>query len=419
MNDKSISGLTVTLLAFYGLFVVGSTFSIALAQMAEGIALLLFVVEAIRRRYNPFGSGLRSFYVAIAVYVGWLLFSSLFSPTPVRSLVSVREDWLFAAVVIGIYLMGNKTYRRWLISAFAVSVGVISVYAIIQFFTGFDPMHDYPVYPAGDFGFRARGNFGGRLTFANYYGTAGIFLLSWGLGGKAILQTRWRRAYIAIGALALVATVLSFSRGPIAAMVISLVIVGIVHGRRMAGVTIVTLLAVGALTWLTLPGLVDRFGEVRERELSTQYEGSRLFIWSNSLKVIRDHPVVGVGISNFRQEYTKHLRPDIGDERKHAHAHNDVLSIAANNGIPGAVLYVVMWVVVLRLLWRRARSHPGDESRFYSRAALLASIMFLLSSISEATFADEEVRQMLMFIWAVGLWPLRHTGASHTPSEYS
>ncbi len=419
MSSRSISGLTITLLAFYGLFAVGSTFSIALAQMALFIALALFIADAIRRSYNPLGGRLRSFYVAIALYVGWLVFSSLLSPTPLRSLVSVREDWLFAVVPIGVYLMQDQACRRWLIRAFAVGVGVVSVYAIIQFFTGFDPMHDYPVYPAGDFGFRARGNFGGRLTFANYYGTAGVFLLSWGLGSKAILHTRWRQAYIAIGALALLATVLSFSRGPIAAMTISLIIVGVVHGRRAAGVTVATLLAVGALAWLTLPGLMERFDEVRKRELSTQYEGSRLFIWSNSLKVIRDHPAVGVGISNFRQEYTKHLRPDIGNERKHAHAHNDVLSIAANNGIPGAVLYIVVWVVVLRLLWRRAKRPVDDESHYYSRAVLLASVMFLLTSITEATFADEEVRQMLMFLWAVGLWPWHSRGDKGMADEYS
>jgi O-antigen ligase len=419
MNNDPKSSLTVALFGFYGLFVVGSTFSIALAQMALGVALLLFIFEAFKRKYNPFSGGLRRFYVAVAVYVGWLLFSSLFSPTPVRSIVSVREDWLFLAVPIGIYLMQNERYRRLLIRGFAVGVGVISIYAIVQFFTGLDPFHDYPVYSAGDFGYRARGNFGGRLTFANYYGTAGVLLLAWGLGGSGILNPKWRRIFIITGILALVGTVLSFSRGPVIAMMITLILMGVWRGRRTAAVTVVGLLAAIVLAWLTLPGLVDRFDQVRQRELNTEYEGSRLFIWNNSLKVIRDHPVFGVGISNFRQEYTTHLRPDIGDERKHAHAHNDVLSIAANNGIPGTVLYIIMWIVVLRLMWRGARRSPDDLQKYYSQAALAASIMFLLCSITEAAFADEEVRQMMMFVWAVGLWPWRHASENAEALEYS
>lgn len=419
MSGKSVSGLTLTLLAFYGLFVVASTFSIALAQVALGVALMLFVAEAIRRRYNPFAGDLRHFYIAVAAYVGWLLFSSLFSPTPVRSLVSVREDWLFTAVPIGVYLLHRKDWRLWIIRAFAIGVGIVSVYAIVQFFTGFDPFHDYPLVSAGDFGYRPRGNFGGRLTFANYYGTAGVFLLAWGVGGASLLRRSWRRVHIAVGILALIGTVLSLSRGPIAAMIISLIIMAALRGRRTAVWAIAGLVVVIALAWVSLPGLANRFDQVRQRELSTEYEGSRLFIWSNSVKVIRDHPLVGVGISNFREEYTRHLRPDIEDERKHAHAHNDVLSIAANNGIPGTLLYIVMWIVVLRLLWRRAMDPDDRAAKYYSRAALLASIMFLLSSITEATFADEEVRQMLMFIWAVGLWPWRHADAEAASPESS
>jgi O-antigen ligase len=202
-------------------------------------------------------------------------------------------------------------------------------------------------------------------------------------------------------------------------MMITLILMGVWRGRRTAAVTVVGLLAAIVLAWLTLPGLVDRFDQVRQRELNTEYEGSRLFIWNNSLKLIRDHPVFGVGISNFRQEYTTHLRPDIGDERKHAHAHNDVLSIAANNGIPGTVLYIIMWIVVLRLMWRGARRSPDDLQKYYSQAALAASIMFLLCSITEAAFADEEVRQMMMFVWAVGLWPWRHASENAEALEYS
>ena len=41
--------------------------------------------------------------------------------------------------------------------------------------------------------------------------------------------------------------------------------------------------------------------------------------------------------------------------------------------------------------------------RRLSLAAFIGSVMFFLTSLIEATFADEEVRQLLMLIWAVGL----------------
>jgi hypothetical protein len=36
-------------------------------------------------------------------------------------------------------------------------------------------------------------------------------------------------------------------------------------------------------------------------------------------------------------------------------------------------------------------------------ASLLGSAAFAVTSLFEATFADEEVRQLLMFVWALGL----------------
>jgi O-antigen ligase len=114
----------------------------------------------------------------------------------------------------------------------------------------------------------------------------------------------------------------------------------------------------------------------------------------------------GVGQGNFKDAYSSHLRPDISESRKHAHAHNDLLNIAAISGIPGAVFSLGMWITVLCYFWKgwRRMRNRGSEAHFML-AALAGSIVFFVSALFEATFADEEVRQMLMFVWAAGLWP--------------
>ena len=81
-----------------------------------------------------------------------------------------------------------------------------------------------------------------------------------------------------------------------------------------------------------------------------------------------------------------------------------VVDLGSGAGIPGLVFYLFIWGAVIRYRWKAYR-HKGfsDQSRSLALAALLASVTFFTSSVTDATFADEEVRQLLMFFWAAGL----------------
>ena len=64
MTAASVNRLQTALFFFFALFIFASTFSIALAQTALGLALVTFIVTIIRDRYNPFVRNLRWFYLA-------------------------------------------------------------------------------------------------------------------------------------------------------------------------------------------------------------------------------------------------------------------------------------------------------------------------------------------------------------------
>ena len=408
MSDEVLSKVKKTLAITYAVFAVGSTFSIALAQMALAVSLALFLVCVISERYNPFSHGLRWFYILVAAYVGWMALASLAGPTPLRSLSSLREDWLFCAIPIGIYLLQSRNYRQRLVFAFGIAVGIMAVYAIIQFAFGLDVYHSEPLATAGEFGWRPRGNFEHRLTFGTYYVSAAMFLLGYATISSQALSSRWRHVLLIAAVLASVAVALTISRGVLLSLVVVLIAYAITRGRRYLAVVAGVLIVGMTLMATTLPILVDRFSDAINKETDPQFEGGRLFIWGNSLSMIGENPLFGVGIGNYGATYKSYLRADIEDSRKHSHAHNDILNIAANNGIPGGLLFTGMWVVALGLFWRGWRAGPNvsEEAARCFLAALLGSAAFFITSLTEATFADEEVRQMLMFVWAVGLWPL-------------
>ena len=130
----------------------------------------------------------------------------------------------------------------------------------------------------------------------------------------------------------------------------------------------------------------------------------RFYIWNNSLKLVKENPILGVGNGNFQKEYAIYLPPDTEARKKHVHAHTDLINFAALFGIPGMILYIFIWLELFRILWRKWKTKSDkSHNKPFVLASLLGVIVFFVTSFTEATFVDEEVRQMLMFIWAIGL----------------
>jgi O-antigen ligase len=385
-------------------FVFASTFSIAISQILLGLSLALFLVTAYRSGSNPFSGPMKTFWIAVAVWIGWLLLTSALGKTPTRSLWLCREEWLFCIVPIAVYLFRFRQVRLWLIRALAAGVALLSVYCVVIYTTGWAGFSSYEPGPAPGFGWRVAGTFSHRMTFGNYYAVASTLLLAFGLGAWSQLS-RFSRALIMTSALlGALATILTFGRGPIAVLCGSVIIALVLQGKRFR-LPALSVVVAFVLMLVAIPGVFQRYSAELERDIGGAYEGGRMFIWENSVKVIADHPLLGTGQGNFKDAYVSHLREDIGVYRKLTHAHNDFLNVAAVSGIPGALFFMGMWAVVLRTLikgWWRSRKDAGIESAFLS-ASLVGSICYLGVSLYEAAFVDEEVRQLLMFVWAVGL----------------
>jgi len=405
MPGEMSNRLTDTLYFFFAIFIFASTFSIALAQISLGISLALFLVIIVRTRYNPFAVSLKYFYGIIGIYVAWLILVSILGATPSRSLILTREDWLFCIVPIGMYLLCFKHYRRRIVTIWSIGVLILSIYGIVQHFTGIYWFKSNELFSAPGYGYRVAGNFSIAITYGNYFATASLFLLGYGVaaGRKELGSSYYLIAAACI--LSALATIFSFGRGAIIAMVAGLVVIGIYKGRKVLIGSLAALAIAVAAVILISPGLGQRFAGELDRDIKGEYEGSRVFIWKNSLKVVADNLIFGVGPGNFRKEYTSYLRPDIPGNRKQAHAHNDPLNLAAVSGLPGALIFCGLWAVLFWYLirgWRRWRHDPTAAP--FILGSLLASVVFFVSSLTEATFADEEVRQMLMFVWAAGLF---------------
>jgi len=394
--------LHLVLFYCFAAFVFCSTFSIAASQIALGMALVIFLVIVFWEKHQPFVRPLRRFYLFVALYVAWLFVTAATGETPLRSMWILKEEWLFLIIPIGIFLFRNERFSERLILTLAASLVLISVYGCIQHFTGVYWFKREALTTMDESVYRLSGNFSHPLTFGNYMVTASLFCL-----GLAFSRFRkpvgWKHVLIiTAGLLGALTTAIANSRGPALALMCGLILLSVLV-RRLS-VALIGLALVVVIATSSSPGFVDRLEEKFRVDTKLRYEGGRFFIWNNSLKIIRDHPILGVGQGNFKTEYVKHLRPDIGRHRKYTHAHCDILNVAAIAGIPGLILYLGLWGAILASFWRCFRNNLlSDGARSFCLAAFLASIVFGVTSLTEATFADEEVRQLLMLFWAVGL----------------
>lgn len=404
MTTKSLALLNRTLCITFSLFIFGSTFSIAFSQIALGISLSLFLVLAIATRYNPFVRELKWFYLFAGLYVVWLLFTASIGAKPIASLLICKEEWLFGALFIALYLLRDSSNRRRLITVLAAGAMLFSVYAILQYLTGVNWFRHDSLTPAPGFGYRVSGPFSSRMTFANLYATVSMFLLWYGLQRLNDIGRGRRRFLLTAAILSVVATVLSFGRTPMAAILATMLIASVLMGARYFVRAGSVALAVAAAAWLMLPGLPQRYMDNMGKDFGGEYEGGRVFIWERAVDIIGEHPLLGVGQGNFQSEYVARLRPDMPKVRWYAHAHNDLLNIAAIAGIPGALFFLGMWLSVIGYSFMGWKHGREAGLRRLSIAALAGSLLFFITSLSEATFADEEVRQLLMFVWACGLF---------------
>jgi len=316
----------------FALFAFCSAFSIAASQMALGVSLVLFLVIAMVDWHRPSAKPLRWFYLSVLLYVVWLFVTALLGATPLRSIFILKEEWLFLIVPIGVYLFRSEKTSEWLLLSLGTGSIIAAVYGVFRFL---QDMHWFQAplnVEGGSLVYQLSGFFSHSLTYGNYMAVVSLFLLGFTVSSFDRFRGWKKTLLVSSIVLTMIATGLSNGRGPVLALAVGLVAFGLLFQKMRY--SLATLLIVILIGSVSSGGLVQRFKEQFHVDTQLRYEGGRLFIWNNSLKVIRDHPLLGVGQGNFRDEYIKYLREDIGEHRKLTHAHSDYLNVAAIAGIP-------------------------------------------------------------------------------------
>jgi O-antigen ligase len=317
--------------------------------------------------------GLRVVVPLLAVAV----LSSVGSGSPAAVAGALASLAIGAAALVG-WSLGLPRHRlRALLTFLLLPAAILAALGILQFHGLFRPF---------DFTGSQEAQRLGITSLAGSASDLGAVLALAALVGQVeVLRRRGRARWGMVALVAVLAygVLITQTLTAVAALGLgSLVLWGLSLPRKRRflalGTTIGLLVVVAALV-SPLRERVVRVGELLAHgELNTVLTG-RLDGWRVALRMVRDHPVNGVGHGAFEASYAdaKLELVDAGvpffpgqSRAMFANAHNELLEVAAEWGVPGLLVLIWgLWIVVNQV---RRRGRKGEAAEKRSRDQALA-----------------------------------------------
>jgi O-antigen ligase len=235
----------------------------------------------------------------------------------------------------------------------------------------------------------------------------------------ALWARRWRAVCLALSGLLAIALALTFSVGAWLGAATSLLVIATLAGRRAL---VALTLAGGALAMVSLVTLA-RLGVERvigQATLGGTTANSRRLIWTAALAMLRDHPILGIGLDNFLYRYQlEYMLPEAWAEPAISHPHNWLLQFWLELGLPGllavlGLLATFFWCSA-RLLWGGARDPGGATPRSRcSRSPLVVGALASVAGWLVHGAVDNSyflVDQAFLFWWQLAIVEIATRGA--------
>jgi len=333
-------------------------FSIAITQLSLGLAIFFWLLKLIVDYKSELL--LTPITIPFLIWVLVSLITALVSGTFKQSILSSKEEWLF----LGFFVVwgGINKLSDWhkVVYVLLLATSLSAIYSIWQHYSGIDLLHQTLLLKM-EYGYRAKSTLSGTLTAGAVFSLISIFalplVLNWFRGRKQII--------ILAPILSAIGACLTYSRSAILAFGIGIFGFFLTYFRQFKIKVIIISISLLIAVLLIQPDFLFRFSKenpISEQEKTyLQGQDIRWQIWSVAWKMFLDNPVVGVGQGNFLLKYNDYREDKTRSAL--AHAHNDILHMAASKGIIGVLAYILIWLNFIVILIRYLRSNDSQEVR--------------------------------------------------------
>lgn len=199
----------------------------------------------------------------------------------------------------------------------------------------------------------------------------------------AVLLVRGRRstrealAGLAFLAVAWLGLLISFSQSSFAALLVAVLLLSAVVWRWKSLLALLAVLVVAGGLAVAQPKLMHALRHHSTGALNGATSG-RASLIANGIRIAKAHPALGVGLGGFEHAYSRRT----GKKPRQSASHNTPVTVAAEEGGPGLILFFWLLGALLLAAYRRI------DHRTYGRAALAAGLALVAIFVHSLAYND-------------------------------
>lgn len=365
--------------------------TLLLALIGIGVLAYLARVPLPRRPAH----GARRLVAAFAVFAAIAASSLIDARTGGEALGMWTKVFVLPAAALVAILCacrGPRDVERLVL--FVTAGGVVAaVYAVLEYGLGRNPLLEmyrseidvryFTSDVLGEIAYRCFSVYGNPLEFAMVMGMIFPFAA---VRVATAATLREKLAYGIVAAILALGVALTFSRGPMLALIAGCLLTGIIYRQLRPWIAGAAVLAMAALivAWPFIgAGISNRINDVDNMTL-------RLKLWEIAFSIFSDHPLRGVGIGNFPAYYLEaarenHIGPfyEFGQDAlaRIRVAENTYLQLLAETGVIGVAAGFAMIIVMLGLCVHHARRARNPRSRDLATAIALSIVIYACNGL--------------------------------------
>ncbi len=383
-------------LMYFGMLVFAATipFSIALATGGLIGGLSGWILRCFLRR--RIGWKLSPLDWFILVFLAVQVVSVFFSIDLMRSVRRLHSYWHILPFLL--LVQGNFSQKRvqQTVVVMVVSAVLASAMGVVQYAIHYIEPEIRPSH-------RVSGAFGMYMTYA------GILSLIWIISLNLFFQQGMKKSQRILYALALsvisCGLVLTFTRIALVAVLAGIMVLFLLRLPRI----FMACAVFGALILVVSPEvrlevqhvLWGKQKKAVDTNVMLTWADQRPFLWKGAYRIIKDRPLTGVGLANYRLAYKRYLPYSL--PKTYNHAHNNLLNLGAETGVPGLAAYVLLNLAALVMLFKSYFRMPAGFPKTLIGAVLGAFLGFHASGMFEYNFGDAEVAMLFWYFLGIAV----------------
>ena len=367
---------------FFITFIFSSFFSIAVGNIFLGILTFCFFIKTYQKKIN-IDSGCRRYFIIIGLFVTTMLISAVFSGDIAYGLKRWADMWIwrFMPFVAVIVLLNNYIDAKKVMLAGFAGITAASVYAVYQGLSGMSRANAFYGHPMTLGGWLCIFlpllliEFFERMLLGKYYWMAGIAFCICSAG---LVFNATRGAWLAVTVVCAV-----------------LLLYYMFKSKRNLATSIIFIALISTVL-LNNPKFMHRLDTIDDFN-KYQSNTERILIWQSAWNMFKDHPVLGVGLGQYTENYQQKYMSPYAKEPNLTHAHNNFMQMLAENGIVGFAGFVIMfgYIILKNLIaWFKVRN-------VYALMIVSATVCLLLQGFTEYNVGNSAVIKMYWLVLGI------------------